>query len=87
MIDNFWMFSLAALLLNLTPGNDMLYVAARSTGQGTKAGIVSALGVMIGCTVHIVMAMVGLSALLAKSALAFEIIKYIGAAYLIYLGV
>jgi len=87
MIENFWVFVLAALLLNLTPGNDMLYIAARSTGQGVKAGIISALGIMVGCMVHILLAMVGLSAIIAKSALAFEIIKYIGAGYLIFLGV
>jgi threonine/homoserine/homoserine lactone efflux protein len=87
LIENFWVFALTALLLNLTPGNDMLYVAARSTSQGSKAGIVSSLGIMAGCMVHIVAAMFGLSAIIAKSAIAFDIIKYIGAAYLIYLGV
>ncbi len=87
MTENFWVFVLAALLLNLTPGNDMLYVAARSAGQGVRAGIISALGIMVGCTVHILLAMVGLSAVIAKSMLAFEIIKYMGAGYLIFLGV
>jgi len=86
-IENFWVFALTALLLNLTPGNDMLYVAARSTSQGSKTGIVSSLGIMLGCMVHIIAAMAGLSAIIAKSALAFAIIKYVGAAYLIYLGV
>jgi len=87
MTENFWVFVLAALLLNLTPGNDMLYVAARSAGQGVRTGIISALGIMVGCTVHILLAMVGLSAVIAKSMLAFEIIKYMGAGYLIFLGV
>jgi threonine/homoserine/homoserine lactone efflux protein len=87
MIENFWVFVIAALLLNLTPGNDMLYVAARSTGQGVKAGVISALGIMVGCTIHILLAVVGLSAIIAKSAIAFEIIKYVGAGYLIFLGV
>jgi threonine/homoserine/homoserine lactone efflux protein len=87
MIENFWVFALAAFLLNITPGNDMLYVIARSTAQGTKAGIMSSLGVMAGCMVHIIAAMVGLSAIIAESAIAFNIIKYAGAAYLIYLGV
>ena len=86
-IENFWVFAFTALLLNLTPGNDMLYVAARSTSQGSKAGIVSSLGIMLGCMVHIIAAMAGLSAIIAKSALAFEVIKYVGAAYLIYLGI
>ena len=76
-IENFWVFALTALLLNLTPGNDMLYVAARSTSQGSKAGILSSLGIMTGCMVHIFAAMVGLSAIIAKSAVAFDIIKYI----------
>ena len=86
-IQNFWMFALAGLLLNLTPGNDMLYVATRSTGQGIKAGIISALGITAGCMVHIMAAVIGLSAIIAQSAWAFDIIKYLGAAYLIYLGV
>ena len=86
-IENFWVFALAALLLNLTPGNDMLYVAARSASQGIKAGIISSLGIFVGCLVHIIAAVVGLSAIIAQSALAFNIIKYLGAAYLIYLGI
>jgi threonine/homoserine/homoserine lactone efflux protein len=87
IVENFWVFALTGLLLNLTPGNDMLYVIARSSGQGTKAGIISALGIGAGCIVHILAAVIGLSALIAQSATAFEIIKYIGAAYLVYLGV
>lgn len=86
-IENFWVFALTGLLLNLTPGNDMLYVIARSSGQGIRAGIVSALGIGAGCIVHIFAAVIGLSALIAQSALAFDIIKYAGAAYLIYLGI
>ena len=86
-IEHFWVFALAALLLNLTPGNDMLYVAARSTSQGIKAGIISSLGIMAGCMVHILTAVIGLSAIIAQSALAFNIIKYVGAAYLVYLGI
>jgi threonine/homoserine/homoserine lactone efflux protein len=86
-IHDFWVFVLAALLLNLTPGNDMLYVIARSTAQGIKAGIISSLGIMAGCMVHILAAVIGLSAIIAKSATAFSVIKYAGAAYLIYLGV
>lgn len=86
IVENFWVFALTGLLLNLTPGNDMLYVIARSSGQGTKAGIISALGIGAGCVIHILAAVIGLSALIAQSATAFDIIKYIGAAYLIYLG-
>ncbi|HLK28608.1 MAG TPA: LysE family translocator [Puia sp.] len=85
--ENFWLFALTALLLNLTPGNDMLFVIARSSSQGSRAGIISSLGIMVGCMVHMIAAVAGLSAIIAKSALAFSIIKYVGAAYLIYLGV
>jgi threonine/homoserine/homoserine lactone efflux protein len=87
MIENFWVFALTGLLLNLTPGNDMMYVIARSSGQGVKAGMMSALGIGVGCIIHIFAAVVGLSAIIAKSALAFDLIKYAGAAYLLYLGV
>jgi threonine/homoserine/homoserine lactone efflux protein len=83
---NFLVFALASLMLNITPGNDMLYVASRSAGQGIKAGIVSSLGIMAGCMVHIFAAVAGISAIIARSATAFDIIKYLGAAYLIYLG-
>lgn len=85
--NDFLIFALATLVLNITPGNDMLYVATRSTSQGIKAGIVSALGVAGGCVVHLLAAVIGLSAIIASSALAFDIIKYAGAVYLVYLGV
>lgn len=86
-VNDFLIFALATLMLNITPGNDMLYVATRSTSQEVKAGIVSALGIAGGCIVHLLAAVIGLSAIIANSALAFDIIKYAGAAYLIYLGV
>lgn len=74
-------------MLNLTPGNDMIYVASRSSALGVNAGIVSALGIMAGCLVHTLAAVAGLSAIIASSATAFNILKYTGAAYLIYLGI
>jgi threonine/homoserine/homoserine lactone efflux protein len=86
-VNDFLIFALASLMLNITPGNDMLYVATSSTSQGVKAGIVSALGIAGGCIVHLLAAVIGLSAVIANSATAFAIIKYAGAAYLIYLGV
>ncbi|PWT94709.1 MAG: LysE family translocator [Bacteroidetes bacterium] len=86
-LNNFLLFAFASLMLNITPGNDMMYVASRSMGQGIKAGIVSALGITAGCMVHIAAAFVGLSAIIAKSAIAFDIIKYLGAAYLVFLGI
>ncbi len=85
--QNLYLFFIASLLLNLTPGNDMLYVASRSISQGIKGGIVSALGVFAGCFVHISAAVLGLSIIIAKSAYLFELIKFGGAAYLIYLGI
>ena len=87
LVNDFLIFALASLVLNITPGNDMLYVATRSTSQGEKAGIVSALGIAGGCIVHLLAAVIGLSAIIASSAIAFDIIKYAGAAYLIYLGI
>ena len=85
--NDFLIFAFASLMLNITPGNDMLYVATRSTSQGIKAGIVSALGIAGGCIVHLLAAVIGLSAIIANSAIAFDIIKYSGAAYLVYLGI
>lgn len=85
-LNNFLLFALASLLLNITPGADMLYVATRSTTQGVKAGIVSALGISAGCIVHLIAAVAGLSAIIASSAIAFSMIKYAGAGYLIWLG-
>ncbi len=79
-------FCTAAFLLNIAPGPDMLYVIGRSVGQGRKAGIVSALGIFVGCLVHVTAAAAGLAALLRSSPIAFSLIRYAGAAYLIYLG-
>ena len=83
----FFTFLLAALMLNIAPGPDMLYVIGRSVGQGRRAGIVSALGVFVGCWVHILAAAFGIAALLRSSPLAFNLVRYAGAAYLIYLGI
>jgi threonine/homoserine/homoserine lactone efflux protein len=80
-------FVLAALALLLTPGPAVLYIVARSIDQGRRAGLVSMLGVHTGTVVHVAAAAAGLSALLAASATAFSVVKYLGAAYLIYLGV
>jgi threonine/homoserine/homoserine lactone efflux protein len=80
------LFLSAALLLNLTPGPDMLFVAGTSTARGRRAGVLAALGVGLGCGVHIMLAAVGLSALLATSALAFGVVKWLGAAYLVWTG-
>jgi threonine/homoserine/homoserine lactone efflux protein len=86
-IINFETFVIAGLLLNLTPGVDTMYILSRSIAQGKKAGVYSALGIATGALFHVVFATLGLSIILAQSALAFEIVKYLGAGYLIYLGV
>src|ERR687884_283859 len=77
--------SVTAALVFL-PGPNTLYIIARSIQQGRRAGVVSSLGVQVGSLVHIAAAAFGLSALLLSSALAFGVVKYAGAAYLIYLG-
>jgi threonine/homoserine/homoserine lactone efflux protein len=81
------LFIVSGLLLNLTPGADTLFVVSRATAQGQRAGMVAALGIGAGCTVHITAAAVGVSALLVASANAFNVVKWLGAAYLVYLGI
>ena len=82
----FGLFVVAALALLLVPGPAVLYVVARSVDQGRPAGLASVLGVGIGSLVHIAFAAIGLSALLASSAAAFSVVKWLGAGYLIWLG-
>jgi RhtB (resistance to homoserine/threonine) family protein len=86
-IENFYWFLSVSLLVNLAPGPDMLYTAARSLSQGIKAGIFSALGIFCGCLFHITAAVFGLSKIIEESVVLFSIIKYAGAAYLVYLGI
>ena len=86
-IHDFWLFVAAGVLLNVTPGPDTAYVVGRSVQLGWLGGAAGALGIGLGCFVHIVAAAVGLSALLAASSTAFTGIKLIGAAYLCYIGV
>jgi threonine/homoserine/homoserine lactone efflux protein len=83
---NIGLFIGAALVLLLVPGPAVLYIVARSVAQGRMAGFVSDLGIHSATLVHVLAAALGLSALLASSALAFSIVKYAGAAYLIWLG-
>src|SRR5690348_8638222 len=80
------LFLLAALGLLLIPGPAVLYVVTRSAAQGRRAGLASVLGIESASLMHVTAASLGLSALLLTSALAFNIVKYLGAAYLIYLG-
>jgi threonine/homoserine/homoserine lactone efflux protein len=77
----------ASLVLLLTPGPAVLFIVARSVAQGRAAGLVSVLGIHLGTIAHITAAAVGLSALVVSSALAFAIVKYLGAAYLIWMGI
>ena len=77
----------AALLLLVVPGPSVLYIVTQSVSHGRRAGIVSVAGITTGTLVHIAAATVGLSALLASSALAFDVVKYLGAAYLIAVGI
>ncbi len=85
-IENYLGFILAAVLLNLTPGTDSIYIITRSVSQGQTAGFHSVLGITSGILVHTLLASLGLSVLLASSPMAFMIVKYIGAGYLCYLG-
>ena len=86
-IHDYWIFVAAAILLNIAPGQDTIYILGRSIGQGRRIGIASALGVSAGTLVHTIAAALGLSAIVAASATAFLIVKLAGAAYLVYLGV
>ncbi len=80
-------FTAASILLSITPGQDTFYILGRSIAGGRRAGVLSALGIATGTLAHVIAAAVGLSALLASSDYAFTVVKYVGAAYLIYLGV
>lgn len=80
-------FVLASLLLAVSPGPAVLYIVSRGVSGGQRAGVVSALGIATGGLLHVTAAVLGISALVAASARAFTIIKWAGAAYLIYLGV
>lgn len=80
-------FIVAALVVLLIPGPGVIYVVARSLAQGQRAGLISVLGLAAGALVHAIAAAIGLSAVLLASATAFGVIKFLGAAYLIYLGI
>ncbi|RQO74666.1 homoserine lactone transporter [Pedobacter sp. KBW06] len=85
-IENLPAFILAAIIVVITPGIDTIMVLTRSISQGKTAGLYSAIGVSLGLLVHTCAATFGLSVILAKSAFAYSLIKYLGAAYLIYIG-
>jgi threonine/homoserine/homoserine lactone efflux protein len=81
------LFVVAGLLLNVTPGPDVLYIVARAASQGRTAGFVSALGIGAGGLLHISAAVAGVSTLMMRLPAAYEVVRWLGAAYLLYLGV
>jgi threonine/homoserine/homoserine lactone efflux protein len=82
-----WLFCLAAVALLAIPGPAVLYIVVQSAEQGRRAGLASVAGIHVGSLVHVAAATAGLSALIVASALAFSIVKFAGAAYLVYLGI
>lgn len=86
-LTRFFLFLTAAVLLAIAPGPGMLYVLARSLAGGKREGVLSALGTFLGGMVHVIAAALGISIILARSAAAFAVVKYAGAAYLCILGV
>jgi len=86
-ITDIYLFIIAGLLLNITPGADMLYILANAFQRGFKTSVVAALGISAGCLFHVFLAVAGLSAILKTSVFAFTVVKYIGVLYLIYLGI
>jgi threonine/homoserine/homoserine lactone efflux protein len=85
-IHDFWLFVVSGLLLNIAPGPDTAYIVGRSVQAGWRGGVAAALGIGTGCLTHVVGAALGLSALLVASVTAFTIVKWLGAAYLCYVG-
>ncbi|MBC7919054.1 MAG: LysE family translocator [Rhodoferax sp.] len=84
--ESLLLFVVAGLLLNLTPGPDVLYIVTHALRSGARAGMVAAAGITTGCFVHIFAAAAGVSALMAASSTAFSALKWLGAGYLVYVG-
>ena len=80
------LFALAGIVLNLSPGPDVLFIVTHALRSGARVGVVAALGIVAGCFVHILAATLGVSALVAASSTAFTALKWLGAAYLVYMG-
>ncbi len=85
-IHQLWLFVLSGVLLNVTPGPDTAYIIGRSVQMGWRGGAAAAIGICCGCLVHVFGAAVGLSALLMASSAAFAVLKWVGAAYLLFTG-
>jgi threonine/homoserine/homoserine lactone efflux protein len=86
-IHNLWLFILAGWALNITPGSDVFFQITQALKGGLRAGIAAMLGICAGCLVHVAAASLGVSALIAASSTAFTLLKWIGAAYLVYVGI
>jgi threonine/homoserine/homoserine lactone efflux protein len=86
-IHGFWLFVVSSVLLNIAPGPDSVYVIGRSVQMGWRGGIAASFGISCGVLVHVFAAAVGLSALLMASSVAFTLLKWVGAAYLCYVGI
>src|SRR6185369_11731879 len=86
-IHQLWLFVLSGLLLNVTPGPDTAYIIGRSIQMGWRGGAAATIGISCGCLVHVFGAAIGLSALLMASSAAFTVLKWVGAAYLLFTGV
>ncbi|WP_438444585.1 LysE family translocator [Gorillibacterium sp. sgz5001074] len=86
-IEHYGLFLVSGILLNITPGSDTLYIFGRSLSQGKAAGMMSVFGIISGAMLHTLFAALGLSVILMHSAVAFSVIKWAGAAYLVYMGI
>lgn len=86
-ISNPWLFVLAVMVLNVTPGPDTLLIVGQSVSRGHRAGLLAAMGISLGCATHVLFAVLGLSALLLASETAFNTLKVAGAIYLVWLGI
>ena len=86
-IVNYTVFFTSCLILHITPGSDTMYILGKSMSEDKKTGVASVLGISTGVLIHTVLAAFGLSIILAKSATAFNTVKYMGAAYLVYMGI
>jgi len=86
-VDSYLLFVFASILLCIVPGPDMIFLLSRTLAQGKKAGIVAAIGINVGAYLHLFAAVLGISAVLASSAYAFTVIKWLGACYLIFIGI
>ena len=86
-VVNYTVFFTSCLILHITPGSDTMYILGKSMSKDKKTGVISVLGISTGVLIHRILAALGISVILAKSATAFNIVKYMGAAYLVYMGI